>query len=108
MASNGAIIAGRIFIWITGILILGIMGAVCYGCSCNIRASTFDNVEQREGLINMYGSVFWGYPMVFLAAVSGIALIGLLVVGYKHIGKTDTDGYTKIDTNKSTTTESSE
>ena len=100
MASNGAIIAGRTFIWITGIIILVIMGAVCYGCSCNIRASTFDNVEQREGLINMYGSVFWGYPMVFLAAVSGIALIGLLVVGYKHIGKTDT--------NKSTTTESSE
>ena len=104
MASNGAIITGCIFIWLTGILILAIMGTVCYGCICNIRASTFDNVEQREGIINMYGSVFWGYPMAFLAALSGCAVIGLLVIGYKHIGKANTGGSTAP---KETTTESS-
>ena len=85
MASKGAIITGRVFIWLTLILVVLIMCVVCYACSCNIRASTFNDVEQREGLINMYGCVFWGYPLAFMAILSGGALIGLLAIADKHV-----------------------
>ena len=88
MASKGAVIAGHVFIWITVALVIIIMGMTCYACSCNIRASTFDNVEQREGLINMYGCVFWGYPLAFVSVVAGASLIGLLVLADKHLKKT--------------------
>ena len=92
MASKGGIVVGRVFIWLTVIIVMCIMGAICYACSCNIRASTFNNTEQREGLINMYGCVFWGYPMSFLAILSGAALIALLALSDKHVkGITPTD-----------------
>ena len=85
MASKEGIITGRIFIWLTVVLVVVIMGVICYACSCNIRASSFDNIEQREGLINMYGCVFWGYPMAFLALLSGGALVALLALADKHV-----------------------
>ena len=85
MVSKRGIIAGRVFIWLTVVLVIIIMCAICYACSCNIRASTFDDIEQREGLINLYGCVFWGYPMAILAMISGIALIVLLSQADKHV-----------------------
>ena len=85
MASKGGIITGRIFIWLTVIIVICIMGVICYACSCNIRASTFDDIEQREGLINMYGCIFWGYPMAIMAVLSGGALIALLALADKHV-----------------------
>lgn len=85
MASKEGVITGRVFIWLTVALVIVIMGVICYACSCNIRASSFDNIEQREGLINMYGCVFWGYPMAFLAVLSGGALIALLALADKHV-----------------------
>lgn len=87
MASKGGIIIGGIFIWLTIIIVTCIMLAICYACSCNIRATIFDNTEQREGLINMYGSVFWGYPMAGLSILSGIALIALLALANKNLKK---------------------
>lgn len=85
MASKGAIITGRVFIWLTVILVIAIMGIMCYASSCNIRASSFDNIEQREGLINMYGCVFWGYPLAVMAVLSGGALVALLALADRHV-----------------------
>lgn len=98
MASKGSIITSRIFIWLTVIIVIGIMGVICYACSCNIRASTFDDIEQREGLINLYGCVFWGYPMAFLAVLSGGALIALLTLADKNIKNITTTNVPVIDT----------
>ena len=94
MASKGAVITSRVFIWLTVALVIIIMGMTCYASSCNIRASTFDNVEQREGLINMYGCVFWGYPLAFISVVAGASLIGLLVLADKNVKKTVTTNNT--------------
>ena len=85
MASKEAIITGRTFIWLTVAIIVIIMGVTCYASYCNIRASTFNDIEKSEGLINMYGCVFWGYPMAFLAILSGGALISLLALADKHV-----------------------
>lgn len=85
MASKGAIITGRIFIWLTVIIVILIMGVVCYVCSCNIRATTFNDIDQREGLINMYGCIFWGYPLAVMSILSGVALVALLAIADKHV-----------------------
>ena len=85
MASKGGLITARVFIWLTVVVIIAITAFTCYLCSCNIRASTFNNVQQREGLVNLYGSIFWGYPLALLGVVSGAAIIGLLVVADKHV-----------------------
>ena len=33
----------------------------------------------------MYGCVFWGYPLAFMAILSGGALIALLAIADKHV-----------------------
>lgn len=85
MVSKNGLITARVFIWLTVAVIIAITCMACYAGSCNIRASSFDNEEQREGLINLYGAIFWGYPITFLGLVAGGAVIGLLTIADKHV-----------------------
>lgn len=84
MADNDNTSIKRVCIYIAAAIVIVISGLACYVGFCNIRATTFNNIEQRESLVNLYGCTFWGYPLTFFALLSGAALIGLLVIADKQ------------------------
>lgn len=72
-------------IWIAFGIFVILIGVACYAGCCNIRATTFNNAEARDGLINMAGSVYWGWPLAIISFLFGGTVLGLLVVEFLHI-----------------------
>ncbi len=97
MASKGLVILGRISIWLTVIIVLIISALACYASVCNMRATLFNNLEQRETLTNLYGCMYWGCPLFIFAVVSGISLTALLIMADIRVkNKITTEGYEPI------------
>ena len=66
----------------------------CYAGVCNIRATIFNDFEQRETLTNLYGCMYWGCPILVFAIVSGISLTALLIMADIRVkNKITPEGY---------------
>ena len=74
------------------LLIIVIIVAICCGVAgvINIWGSTFNDQDKRETLINLYGTVFWGW-LVSILVIMGLPCIIYTSVSIckklSHIGK---------------------